>query len=345
MTTRSGIAQEPPDVTFFEAANPEAIGAYLLSLGVATLADLPVRVARAGDGNMNLTLRVALSRRSVIMKQGRPWVEKYRHIPAPGERTLVEGAFYRAVAGYPDVAGRMPALLRLDAEHRVIVLEDLGTTGDYTSLYADGLIDVRDLESLLEWLSALSRVAGPHGRLANRAMRRLNHEHIFSLPLAAGNGLDLDAITPGLGAAAQALHLDAAYRSRVAALGEIYLADAPTLVHGDYFPGSWVRTAAGIRIIDPEFCFAGAREFDYGVMLAHLAIAAADRASTSRVLAAGRDEGLDEGLLLGFAGVEIMRRLLGVAQLPLSMDLERKRTLLALSRALVLSPAEAVPWA
>jgi hypothetical protein len=37
----------------------------------------------------------------------------------------------------------------------------------------------------------------------------------------------------------------------------------------------------------------------------------------------------------GFAGAEIMRRLIGVAQLPLEAGLGEKRTLLALSKRLV----------
>ena len=69
-------------------------------------------------------------------------------------------------------------------------------------------------------------------------MPALNHEHIFRLPLDPGNGLDLDAITPGLKRAAENLAVDARYTDEVAALGEIYLEDRDTLVHGDYFPGS-----------------------------------------------------------------------------------------------------------
>ena len=38
------------------------------------------------------------------------------------------------------------------------------------------------------------------------------------------------------------------------------------------------------------------------------------------------------------AGMEIMRRLIGVAQLPLSADLARKEALLQLVRTLVLEP-------
>lgn len=40
--------------------------------------------------------------------------------------------------------------------------------------------------------------------------------------------------------------------------------------------------------------------------------------------------------VLAFAGVEIMRRLIGVAQLPVRYGIEEKRRLLDLSRKLVL---------
>ncbi len=342
MTLHPRASRAPDDVTFLDVSDPDGVDAYLLSRGLVAPADLPSRITRAGDGNMNLTLRVKLRDRSVIVKQGRPWVEKYKHIPAPWDRTLIEGAFYRAVSGVPAVAGRMPALLHLDTGQRTLVLEDLGVLGDYTSVYAGGAMDDGDLETLLEWLAALSRVAPPPAGLANRAMRQLNHEHMFRLPLAADNGLDLDALTPGLAAAARALQQDVAYRARVTALGTVYLADGAALVHGDYFPGSWVRTAGGVRIIDPEFCFAGTRAFDYGVMLAHLGLGGAAASAAVRVIAAARGEKLEERLVLGFAGVEIMRRLLGVAQLPLALALDGKQRLLALSRALVADPGGAL---
>jgi 5-methylthioribose kinase len=290
---------------------------------------------------MNLTLRVTLGNRSLILKQGRPWVEKYDHIEAPWERTLIEGRFYEAVRGVPAVSDRMPELLALDAPHHVLALADAGSLGDYTSIYAGGQISDPVVDELLDWLKSLGRVAIPEhekGDFANLAMRALNHEHIFHFPLAFGNGLDLDQITQGLGRTAEDLKADGAYVARASGLGETYLADRATLVHGDYFPGSWIRATEGIRIIDPEFCFLGAREFDYGVMMGHLALARVEVEVAERVLAASRQERLDETLVLGFAGVEIMRRLIGVAQLPLTCDLRAKRRLLEVSRSLVLSP-------
>jgi len=326
------------DILLLEPGNPAVIEGYLLARNLVASSELPSRIEPPGSGNMNLTLRVSLPSRSLIVKQGRPWVEKYDHIEAPWERTLIEGQFYEAVRSVPAVSSRMPALVTLDRHNHVLVLEDVGSAGDFTSVYADRQIAIADLSELLDWLSALGRVviAEPsRSGFANRSMRALNHEHIFRLPLAEQNGLDLDRITDGLGRAAAELKSDRAYCSHVVALGAEYLADRESLVHGDYFPGSWVRGTSGIRIIDPEFCFLGARAFDYGVMLAHLALARIDVDAARQVLRASEREHVDETMVRGFAGVEIMRRLIGVAQLPLPYGIDVKRRLLDVSRALV----------
>jgi len=316
-----------------------ALERYLLEKGLAAATDVPVRIEAAGAGNMNLTLRVHLTDRTFILKQGRPWVEKYDHIPAPWTRTLIEGRFYEEVAGHPRVAGLMPRLLYLDSVNHILVIEDLGVQGDLSSAYAGDALSRQTVDVLLGWLAALAgvRPSSPAAEedLSNMSMRSLNHEHLFDLPLRDPNGLDLDAITPGLAQAASALKNDQRYRSRVAQLGDSYLADGPWLTHGDFFPGSWIPAGDSVRIIDPEFCFLGCREFDYGTMVGHLALARQRRTLAERVIAAADDEGLDRCRVLGFAGAEIMRRLIGVAQLPLGYGLEEKRRLLALSNALV----------
>jgi 5-methylthioribose kinase len=175
----------------------------------------------------------------------------------------------------------------------------------------------------------------------NRAMRALNHEHIFRLPLAPDNGLDPDGFTPGLSRVAEVLKGDEEYVAAVTELGQEYLADGELLVHGDYFPGSWLSTGPGVRIIDPEFCFLGPRAFDVGFMLGHLHLAGQPGGTCEALLAGYREKAgvADEGFTSHakrFAGVEIMRRLIGVAQLPLRADLGRKEELLLLSRDLVL---------
>jgi 5-methylthioribose kinase len=314
---------------------------YVIARDLVSAGGLPIAVERAGAGNMNLTLRVMPAvGPSFILKQGRPWVEKYKQIPAPADRTLVEAGFYSLVQGNPFVAARMPAILDFDRDHLVLVLEDVGE-GDFTSIYTDGVIAATTLAELLEWLEQLVAAKVPDAHrplLANRAMRALNHEHIFRLPLLEDNGVDLDGITPGLRIAAGNLQRDADYCDAVTALGTRYLADGHTLVHGDYFPGSWLKTAAGVRVIDPEFCFLGDPEFDCGVMAAHLLIAQCDRNLLEIVAASVSGRGIDSARVAGYAGVEIMRRLIGVAQLPVSYDIDRKRALLERSRRLVLEP-------
>jgi 5-methylthioribose kinase len=322
--------------------NSAEIAGYLTAHGLLGDTALPITITRAGAGNMNLTLRVATADgRSVILKQGRPWVEKYPHIPAPFERTLVEAAFYRAIRGDSLVASRMPALLHVDEANHLIALEDIGAGGDCTSIYSGRRLPAATLSSLLDWLAALAAVRVTTDDLAafdNRSMRALNHEHIFALPIRPANGLDLDAITPGLGVAAQELGADASYCEAVAAIGRRYLQDGPSLVHGDFFPGSWLQQNSAIFVIDPEFCFMGDAEFDYGVLTAHLIMADAPASYLHAVAGAVAARRLAAALVAGYAGVEIMRRLIGVAQLPLTADLSRKRAWLARSRRLVVEP-------
>jgi 5-methylthioribose kinase len=163
---------------------------------------------------------------------------------------------------------------------------------------------------------------------------------MFRFPLREGNGLDLDAVTPGLADAARALANDHAYVEAVETAGRRYLADGVTLVHGDYFPGSWLKADEGVRIIDPEFCFLGEAEVDCGILAAHLTLARCAPALLERIAAAAAKRGLDLALVEAYAGVEIMRRLIGVAQLPLPHDIEVKRALLQHSRQLLLEPAK-----
>lgn len=288
--------------------------------------------APAGPGNMNYTLRIHTTKRSFIMKQARPWVEKYPHIPAPSDRALMEAQFYNAIQADEELARCMPRLMGFDPEARILILEDLGASPDFTSIYSDASISSGEIDSLTTFLARLHsrfRDANYAGRFENREMRQLNHEHIFEFPLRAGNGLDLDAITPGLAAVARTLQQDGTYRSRVSALGSLYLGAGQCLIHGDYFPGSWLRTSDGVKIIDPEFCFFGLPEFELGVMIAHLHLARCPDSLAAPSIVNGN-------LIRSFAGVEIMRRLIGVAQLPLPYGLEEKQRLLELSQRMVL---------
>ena len=338
---KKAFSESHPGVFFLDPEDAASLAQYLGATGRLATDEHVLDTAKAGEGNMNCVVRVRTSAgRSFILKQARDWVEKYPRLAAPRDRALVEDGFYRLAAETPAVAGSLPRRLWFDVEARMLALEDLGEARDFFPLYEPGMtLELATLEVLVDFLSSLHAVVLPRkvsradDLFMNPEMRSLNHEHIFALPLRPGNGIDLDRITPGLAAAAARLQSDAAYGAAVARLGERYLADdGHTLLHGDFFPGSWLRTARGeVRVIDPEFCFRGDAEFDLGVLLAHLRLADQPGALRAAVVARYRPApgaNFSFALTEQFAGVEIMRRLIGVAQLPLgdTADLARKTT-------------------
>jgi 5-methylthioribose kinase len=348
VSQRAAFDEAVPGGYFLDQADLAGLTECLRHLSWIGSAESVRELSPAGAGNMNCTLRVTTDTGgSFVLKQSRPWVEKYPQIPAPVDRALQEGAFYEIVASQTGVAAMMPRLMGIDRRSRMLMLEDLGPAGDYTWMYGGTSIESRDFDQLVRYLSVLhsSFLDSPRSpKFVNRAMRSLNHQHIFQIPLSE-NGPDLDAITPGLQSAADALRSDQDFVAEVASLGENYLADGRALLHGDFFPGSWVRAGGAIRVIDPEFSFFGPPEFDVGVMLAHLFLAGQPTGIASRLFdvyqASDRGDRFDHDLAARFAGVEMMRRLVGVAQLPLTATMQKKQDWLAQARFLVTTTN---PW-
>jgi 5-methylthioribose kinase len=327
---------------YFRLDEPTPVVEFLQSKGWLQADESVLEIARAGEGNMNLVLRIRTDRRSMILKQSRPWVEKYPQISAPENRIVGEVTFYRVIQGIGDLADTMPRLLAFDENARAALLEDLGDVRDYTRMYDGERPPCDELRPMLRWLGLLHRTAFPQSLrpfMANRAMRALNHRHLFDFPLQPNNGWALDGFTPGLQALADRLKENPAYIEAIQTLGERYLADGDRLLHGDFYPGSWVQTPAGPRVIDPEFAFFGPAEYDVGVCLAHLTMAGYEESERAALfMSYTPTPGFDRALVSRFAGMEIMRRLIGVAQLPLTRSIDQKHALLDLSERLVLDP-------
>jgi 5-methylthioribose kinase len=296
-----------------------------------------VSVERAGAGNMNLVERVTLDDgTTMILKRAHGWVEKYPDIPAPIGRAGVEAAFYTAVSGSAAGAA-MPAHLGFDEGAAANLFADLGAGADGMTAYAGVEIGEADLDAVADWMRALHALPVPADtRLANHAMRELNALHIFDFPLDLGSGFDVDTITPGLQFHANRLKQDAGFVAAVQAIKALYLGDLPgVLLHGDLYPGSWLTTPHGLFVIDPEFCWIGPREWDLGVLFAHLRLSGQAESATERLIKR-YNHPIDTALVRRIAGIEIMRRLIGVAQLPLDIDLSAKVSLLNEANALVI---------
>ena len=323
-SAREQALKQHPNFPFL-SAEAGAVEALMRGAGYLDEGETVASVEKAGEGNMNLTLRVTLGDgRSVILKQSRPWVEKYDAIAAPFDRAVVEGAFYDVAGGIDGVAAMMPELLGRDAETRTLLMEDLGAASDLTGWYGKVEATDSDLSQIAGYARALHDAtagasSGESPALRNLEMRQLNHAHIFEIPLTDHGFFDFNDLESGLADAAKTLREDTAYVAAVKELGALYLRpDGEVLLHGDLFPGSLLRTGDGLKVIDPEFCFFGPRAFDLGVFVAHLALAGQTFDSATRFLDAYASD-RDERLLSRFAAVEVMRRLIGVAQLPLTI--------------------------
>jgi len=324
--------------------NLDALTEYLRKANWLGPGESVKKTEKAGEGNMNCTLRVITTERSIILKQSRPWVAKYPQIPAPVERTAVEAAFYRETSGDAALVRHMPRLFQFDSQAHLLMMEDLGPAQDFTFLYGPDNSSAHQpafakLTRFLIDLHHRHRSENLRAPFQNHAMRKLNHEHIFDLPLRKESGIGPEAFTPGLRDASALLVNDADYVARVTDLGRQYLdaSRGSCLIHGDFFPGSWLCSAGEVYVIDPEFCFFGQPEWDFGVMMAHLYLARLSRKEVNGLADLyQRSAELNIALVNQFAGVEIMRRLIGVAQLPMSRTLAEKRQLLELSRSMVL---------
>lgn len=311
----------------------------LAKLGLLEADEEIESMERAGEGNMNMVIRITTNRRRVILKQSRPWVEKYPQIAAPADRILAEIGFYRRIEPVDAIRNRVPKLIGFDAEMRLMVLDDLGKASDYSDLYERREPESLPLSDAIAWLAKLHSIEvdrSERSSLGNRELLELNHAHIFVIPLQFPAAIPLDSICPGLEQLACDVRETAGVAKAAEVLGARYLGLGNYLLHGDFYPGSWLRTPGGLRIIDPEFTFAGPVEFDLGVLAAHRVLIGGNDDSADVVADLYRQAGgakIEPSLMLGFAAMEIIRRLIGVAQLPLVATFEQRLAMMTIALA------------
>jgi 5-methylthioribose kinase len=289
-----------------------------------------------GESNMNLVLRIETNQGSYILKQAKTYVRKYPQISAPIHRIEIEYQFLKQLTGNSFLASQSPKVLHYDAPNHLMLLEDLGEGSDFLSLYGgQRQLKNQEVNHLVDYLMHLHQLQITNFP-ATGAMRTLNHEHIFNFPFLEENGVDLDTIQPGLQEVSLPYKTDPLLKQVIQALGNRYLEDGKVLMHGDYYPGSWLQVSSGIKIIDPEFGGLGDAEFDLGVFLAHLDLSEQAEDLSAQVLKQYRLP-VDWSLVQQYRGVEILRRLIGIAQLPVSLSLDAKKSLLAHARTYVMS--------
>ncbi len=308
---------------------------YLITKGWMDSKENISSIEKPGEGNMNVVLRIKTNKRSFILKQSRPFVQKYQEIEAPLNRIAVEYQFYSTVRG-KNLLPHIPKILGYDAEEYVLIMQDLGHCEDMSSIYSNRMISNKDLKELVNALGQIHQNKVPNDFPENLEMRQLNHQHIFVLPFLEDNGFQLDGIQEGLQELSKPYKKDENLKSVIHEIGNKYLSKGETLLHGDYYPGSWMTEADNLYIIDPEFGFVGFAEFDLGVMSAHIIMATSDESYLDIIFDLYPIHA-NKSLLKKVAGIEIMRRLIGLAQLSLQRTIAEKQYLLELARKMILS--------
>jgi 5-methylthioribose kinase len=323
-------------IIFDDTLNEEFVQ-YIRRSGVISPEQNVLKLEKLTGGNMNFVMRVFTDFTSFIFKQSRTYVEKYPTVLAPSNRIEIEAQFYDTIGKKASLNKYVPGVLFVDLINYVIILEDLGVCTDFTSMYRDDLKissdDGRYLIDFLLDLHSMSVVEYP----SNQSMRELNNEHIFNYPFMLDNGFDLDGVLSGLSAISMPYKQDDILQEKIKLLSKIYLGGKPkSLLHGDFYPGSWLATDDGIKIIDHEFSYMGSPEFDLGVMIGHLYITRHSDAFINELITYYHSKNhLDTSLVYAFAGIEILRRIMGLAQLPIKLNLSEREALLALGASMV----------
>ena len=301
-------------------------------IGFLKLSEIINEIEIAGEGNMNVVLRIKTNKRTFILKQSRPFVQKYPDLPAPIDRINVEKKFYDLMdqnSFFPEILGYLPS-------DYILLLEDLGKGEDLTSLYNTRTITSDLIKEFTLGLYYIHKKKAPADYPENIELRKLNHDHIFELPFKENNSFNLDHIQKGLENLSNPFKKNNSLKEKVLYAGKIYLEKGNTLLHGDYYPGSWMRVGDNNYVIDPEFSFVGPKAFDLGVMSAHIIIASGKTSFLEEIYNMYPAKAEFKKISL-YCGIEIIRRLIGLAQLPIKRSLMEKKELLNFAEELILS--------
>lgn len=310
------------------------LSVFLIKEGILNKDENINVIEKPGEGNMNMVLRIITNRRSIIAKQSKPFVQKYPYIAAPINRIKVEHTFYKTIENSA-ISNHFPQLFDFLPEHYILFLEDLGESKDFSFIYNERKIVNSHLEQLVTIAKGIHKSKSIDNYPENIELRKLNHEHIFVLPFLEDNGFSLDSIQKGLQEISLPLKKDNFLREKATQLGKLYLSNGNVLLHGDYYPGSWMLNDDNIFILDPEFSFKGPAEFDVAVMIAHIFMTTGNPKIYDQIIELYNTQ-LDNKLVKEFAGIEVIRRLIGLAQLPLNRSLLEKEQLLNVAKHWIL---------
>ena len=306
-----------------------------------------LRIEEIGDGNLNTVYRVsdaARPERSVVLKHAPPYIK----ILGPEYPLSIERLTYesRALDIYNQFArGTVPELYYFDAETAVIAMEDLRDAQVLRAGLIAGRVDTGIAEQVGRFMGIvhsrtyvenLDSTTVQHYRqqFANATMQSITADYVFTFPYTEH---ETNFWTSGLEPDVQRLKADTDFLRQVAYLKQIFLTAQQAVTHGDLHTGSVLVQNNTAKVIDAEFAFYGPVGFDLGLFWANYLLSYFSHQDTLDVQSALKtaiaktwhtytlefrtvDATLKEQTLqqifheaVGFAGLEMLRRLIGAA--------------------------------
>jgi 5-methylthioribose kinase len=306
-----------------------------------------LRIEEIGDGNLNTVYRVSDAERperSLVLKHAPPYIKILGpDYPLSTKRLTYES---RALGVYNQLAsGAVPAQYDFDAEMAVIAMEDLRDARVLRDDLIAGVVDTAIAEQIGRFMSVihshthvenLDSAAVQHYRqqFANTTMQSITADYVFTFPFTEH---ETNFWTSGLEPDIQRLKADTDFLAQVKHLKQIFLTMQQAVTHGDLHTGSVLVQDHTAKVIDAEFAFYGPVGFDIGLYWANYFLSYFSHQDTLDVQSALKtgivqtwdtytaefrmaDDTLKERTLqnifhdaVGFAGLEMLRRLIGAA--------------------------------
>lgn len=251
----------------------------VLEVAAPHLEGPPLSAVEVSDGNLNVVFRVRSASSSVIVKQALPYLRVAGESwPLTRHRARIEA---EALDVHDKLApGVLPQVLHFDEAMSLLVLEDLIGHVTWRDALISGKASAGVAETVGRYSAAVvlgtSDVLLP-SRQRKELRRRfvyselclVTEDLVFTAPYAhtASNRYD-EHIAP----VAEQLQRDGALRSATAELRFAFKTRDEALIHGDLHSGSVMICGSDVRVIDLEFAFFGPFGFDPGILLANLAL-------------------------------------------------------------------------
>ncbi len=309
--------------------------------------DADLHSEEIGDGNLNFVYRVsdaAQTERSLVLKQAPPYIKILGpDYPLPPDRLTYES---RALEVYNQFASKaVPTQYYFDSDAAVIVMEDLRGY----RLLRDDLIAGQVNQTIPQQIGRFMGIA--HSKtytdnldksvvgkyredFANTVMQSITADYVFTLPFTEH---ETNFYTDGLESDVKQLKTDKIFLQQAQNLKEVFLTAQQGLTHGDLHTGSIMVKDNSAKVIDSEFAFYGPVGFDIGLYWANYFLSYFSHAGNSNV-----QSELENAIVhtwdtytkefnttdsshkvrtlqqiyhesIGFAGMEMLRRIIGAA--------------------------------